>query len=447
MGKKYSLVIHAPRVCDYLGGRRNVYIGVRGGKIETITDSPIGAGEADEAYDAPNGSMVFPGFVDPHGHFRDWDLAHKETYATGSRAAAAHGITTAAAMPNTKPPISNPDALKANAERAGMDSLVDMYFWAGTDECTETDALREMAMNPRVCGEKIFAEQLYDDEVGRRLKAWASVWDGMVRKRAAIHCEDRGMNEGLEARYKQSGEPWAFSLSRPAESEALSIEKAFAARAGITPFVPLHVLHVSSRMGLDAFHKLHTQFDTCETAPHYLMFSMEDMRTDPRLKMKPPLKSYQDRDYLRGRLDYVTCIGTDHAPHAAGEKQGKWETNIPGIPVYDAYSGAVGFLMNGLGMKPMNVARLCSWGPAYVMGLSDRGNLAVGNRADFAVFDPDYEWTLDKEGIRSKCGWSPWEGRKFKGRTIATFREGVCIAREKGGQMLVASKPGDRLEV
>lgn len=438
----YDLVLHGDRVFD---GRRafgKVYIGVKGGKIEKITDSRISAIGTEEAYEVPDGCILFPGFIDPHWHSRDWELAHKETYATGSRAAAAHGITTAGVMPNTKPAISNPHVLEANVEKADADSIIDTYFWVGLDDYRTPDILERMGEHPRVCGSKIFAEQLYQDELEKRIEASKRLGGG---KRTAIHCEDRRVNEAMERVYRNSDKPWAFSLSRPDISEACCIISAlgFAKKYG----VPLHVLHISSRAGLDAYSTGRRATDTCETAFHYLMFTMDDMEKDPRLKMKPPLKGEGDMDALREALSWINCIGTDHAPHLPGEKEGKWDANIPGIPVHDAYSGCIGFLVNGLKLEPKHVAGLCSWNPGRVLGLNDRGVIEEGKRADFAVFSPDYRWSLGDDDIRSKCGWSPWKGEDFKGKTVATFREGVCIAKEDDGEMQVIEKPGQRLEV
>ncbi len=374
-----------------------------------------------------SGCVVAPGLIDVHVHLREPGFEHKETIASGARAAAAGGFTAVVAMPNTDPPIDNPAAVgfvRAAGERAGFARV----YPAGTITVGQAgERISEI-------GELVGAGAVTVTDDGRPV-----VNSGLMRSAleycqtfdlpVSVHAEDlhlsRGgsMNEGVvSTRLGLTGIPNA------AEDTMIARDLLLAELTGGR----LHIQHVSTRRGVEMIRaaKERGVRVTAEATPHHLALTdvaVESYRTDA--KMNPPLRGEADRDAVRegvrdGTLD---VIATDHAPHHYDEKEQAFEDAPFGIVGLETALGVVLSELVHTGMLdlPTLVQRM-SCGPARALGLPG-GTLAPGAPADVTVFDPEQTWKVDPTRFTSLSRNTPFRGRRLRGRALRTIVGGRTV--------------------
>ncbi len=374
-----------------------------------------------------SGCVVAPGLIDVHVHLREPGFEHKETIASGARAAAAGGFTAVVAMPNTDPPIDNPAAVgfvRAAGERAGFARV----YPAGTITVGQAgERISEI-------GELVGAGAVTVTDDGRPV-----VNAGLMRSAleycqtfdlpVSVHAEDlhlsRGgsMNEGVvSTRLGLTGIPNA------AEDTMIARDLLLAELTGGR----LHIQHVSTRRGVEMIRaaKERGVRVTAEATPHHLALTdvaVESYRTDA--KMNPPLRGEADRDAVRegvrdGTLD---VIATDHAPHHYDEKEQAFEDAPFGIVGLETALGVVLSELVHTGMLdlPTLVQRM-SCGPARALGLPG-GTLAPGAPADVTVFDPEQTWKVDPTRFTSLSRNTPFRGRRLRGRALRTIVGGRTV--------------------
>lgn len=374
-----------------------------------------------------SGCVVAPGLIDVHVHLREPGFEHKETIASGARAAAAGGFTAVVAMPNTDPPIDNPAAVgfvRAAGERAGFARV----YPAGTITVAQAgERISEI-------GELVGAGAVTVTDDGRPV-----VNAGLMRSAleycqtfdlpVSVHAEDlhlsRGgsMNEGVvSTRLGLTGIPNA------AEDTMIARDLLLAELTGGR----LHIQHVSTRRGVEMIRaaKERGVRVTAEATPHHLALTdvaVESYRTDA--KMNPPLRGEADRDAVRegvrdGTLD---VIATDHAPHHYDEKEQAFEDAPFGIVGLETALGVVLSELVHTGMLdlPTLVQRM-SCGPARALGLPG-GTLAPGAPADVTVFDPEQTWKVDPTRFTSLSRNTPFRGRRLRGRALRTIVGGRTV--------------------
>lgn len=384
----------------------------------------IGAGlaapEEAEVVEA-GGRVVCPGLVDVHVHLREPGGEHKETIASGSRAAAAGGFTAVVAMPNTDPPIDNPAAVGFVAAAGLRSGSVRVYPTGCITVGQKGEQLTEV-------GELIEAGAVAITDDGRpvvrsdlmRLALeYALTFDLPV----AVHAEDlelsRGgsMNEGLVAtRLGLTGIPNA------AEDVMISRDLILAELTGGR----LHIQHVATRRGVEMIREARSRGVrvTAEATPHH--FALTDEAVDAyrtNAKMNPPLRSTEDRAAVRegvrdGTLD---VIATDHAPHHYDEKEQAFEDAPNGIVGLETSLGLAltELVHTGLIDLPTLVERM-SCAPARALSLPG-GTLRVGSPADVTIFDPAAEWTVDPARFLSRSRNTPFGGWRLRGRQLRTI--------------------------
>src|SRR6185437_8425350 len=363
--------------------------------------------EAAETVDAA-GCVVAPGLVDVHVHLREPGQTYKETIATGTAAAAAGGFTTVVAMPNTIPVNDSVTGLEwmLAPERGSVVKLFAMpAATLGSMGATLTDfaALHKVG----ALGFTDDGKPILEDAIMRE----ALVAAARLGVPISQHAEDTHLTGGCSMNYG----PVAFRLGlrgMTVEAEARIVERdirllqEIEAAEGLRPH--LHVQHISTGRALEAIREAKRQglHVTCEAAPHHFTLTDEAVGDyDTHAKMNPPLRAEADRQaVLAGLVDGTAdCIATDHAPHAAHEKEQEFERAPNGITGLETALGlALRVLHRRQGMTLTRVVELMSANPARVVSLDGRGSLGVGSFADVVVFDPAAEWSFAAKESRSK---------------------------------------------
>lgn len=375
------------------------------------------------------GLTVAPGLVDMHVHLREPGFEAKETVATGCAAAARGGVTTLVAMPNTRPATDCPEIValvRKKAEPTGVNVLPAGAVTVGQkgEQLTDFAALRRAGVSA-----------LTDD--GVPIQNLALLRQAMQTAKELDlplldHCEDRDMvrnyavNEGAVS--AKLGLP-----GRPAIAEELQIMRdvMLAEETG----AHIHICHISTGKGVDIVRQAKARGIrvTCETCPQYFTLTENEvLRQGTMARVNPPLRTQADVDAILAGLQdgTIDAIVTDHAPHTAGEKA----QSLP-----DAPSGMVGLetslalALTGLyhtgRLSLSRVLALMSASPAALLGL-DKGALDAGRDADLVIFDPDEEWTIDREQFVSKGRNTPFHGQTVKGKVKYTISRGKIIYQE-----------------
>ncbi len=421
------LLIRGARVVDPAGGLD--------APLDILTDNgKIARLGADLAADGAQvldaaGLVAAPGLVDLHVHLRQPGFEDKETVATGCAAAAKGGVTTLVAMPNTRPAADCPDIVRLVRDKAAPTGVNVLPAGAVTvgqkgERLTDFAALKAAGV-PALTDDGVPIQNL---ALLRRAMQEAKRLDLPLLD----HCEDRDMvqnyavNEGDVSR--QLGLP-----GRPAIAEELQIMRDVMLAEDTGAHV--HICHISTAKGVDIVRQAKARGVpvTCETCPQYFTLTQEEvLRQGTMARVNPPLRTQADVDGIRaGLLDgTIDAIVTDHAPHTAQEKA---------RPLPDAPSGMVGLetslalALTGLyhtGLLPLaRVLALMSASPAALLGLP-KGTLEVGRDADLVLFDPEEEWTIDKEQFVSKGRNTPFHGRTVRGRIKYTISQGKIIYME-----------------
>ncbi|GBF21381.1 MULTISPECIES: dihydroorotase [Arenibacter] len=382
------------------------------------------------------GKYVIPGAIDDQVHFREPGLTHKGTIATESRAAVAGGITSFMEQPNTNPQTTTIKALEDKFEMARNSAFANYSFLFGgtNDNLEEIKKLDKNACS----GIKLFL----GSSTGNMLVDNEEVIEKIFRNTEMVisaHCEDESTIKANFAKYKaQYGDdiPVKYHpLIRSAEACYLSSSRAIAlAKKTGARF---HVFHLSTGKETELFRNdipLEDKKITAEVCIHHLWFSEEDYDTKGTLiKWNPAVKTAADRDQLWEALldDRIDVIATDHAPHTLEEKNNVYTSAPSGGPlVQHALPAMLEKYHDGKISLEKIVEKMCH-NPAKLFQIKKRGFIREGFYADLVVLDLNDSWTVTKENIAYKCGWSPFEGNSFKSRITHTFVNGH-LAYENG---------------
>jgi dihydroorotase len=408
---------------------------IRDGRIAAVAaPGTFASVDVEETIDAA-ALVVAPGLIDIHVHLREPGQTWKETIATGTRAAAAGGFTTVVAMPNTVPVNDSVASMKwmLAAERGAAIRLMAMpaaTMGSMGETLTDYDALAKAG----AVGFTDDGKPVLEDAVMRA----ALVAAARVGLPISQHAEDTRLTGGCS----MNAGPVAFRLGlrgMTVEAEARIVERDIALlwdvqkREGLRSH--LHVQHVSTSKAVNAIRMAKEQglHVTCEAAPHHFVLTeaaIEGYNT--HAKMNPPLRAERDRlAVIEGLLDgTVDCIATDHAPHAAHEKEVEFERAPNGITGLETALGlALRVLHREHGMPLARVIALMSAAPAGLLGLKDRGTLGVGSVADVVLFSAAAEWRFAARDSLSKSKNTPFDGAAMVGRIHTTLSEGKVMFR------------------
>ncbi|MFC7167075.1 dihydroorotase [Halospeciosus flavus] len=351
-----------------------------------------------------DGMLLLPGMVDVHVHFRQPGDAHKETWSSGSRSAAAGGVTTVVDQPNTDPPTTTGEAFDAKEDLA-RNALVDYGINGGVTEEWDPDSLFERPLF--ALGEVFLADSTGDMGIDTELFETALERAADADVPVTVHAEDADLfDEG--ARERDDADAW--SAYRTAEAEQIAVEDAVAVADGTGAQV--HVAHTSTPEGVDA---AKDGGATCEVTPHHLFLSRDDLDALGTFgRMNPPLRSEERRAALVERLvdGTIDVVATDHAPHTREEKQASiWDapSGVPGVET------ALPLLLaaardDDTALTFERVRDVTAANPADIFGLPQKGRIEEGRDADLVLVDPDETEPIRGERLHSKCSWTPFEG-------------------------------------
>lgn len=393
------------------------------------------------------GKYLLPGIIDDQVHFREPGLTHKAEIFTESRAAVAGGITSFMEMPNTVPNTLTQELLQDKYDIAARNSLANYSFFMGASNDNIEEVMKTNRQN--VCGIKVFmgsstGNMLVDDE--KTLSELFSRAELIV----AAHCEDettvRRNTELFKEKYQGKIPMSAHPLIRSEEACYLSSSRAVAlAKANGTKF---HVLHISTGKETNLFDNsipLKDKLITSEACIHHMWFTDQDYDSKGSLiKWNPAVKTASDRDQVFQAMldDKIDVIATDHAPHTLEEKSGDYLSSPSGGPlVQHALPAMLEHHLNGKISIERMVEKMCH-NLAILFEIKDRGYIREGYYADLVLVDINNPWSVQKDNILSKCGWSPFEGQSFRSRITHTFVSGH-LAYEDG--KFHEGKSGERL--
>ena len=398
--------------------------------VEILLENETPAKACDEAIDA-SGCYLIPGVIDDHVHFRDPGLTHKADIHTESMAAAAGGVTSYMDMPNTNPQTTTLEALEDKFKNAATKSIVNYSFYFGATN-GNADLLPQVDKN-RVCGVKLFMGSSTGNMLVDQQESLKNIFTnaGML---IATHCEDQHIISTNTTLYKEKyGEDPDVKYHPEIRNEdACYQSSALAVQLAKETGARLHIMHISTAKELEllANKSIEEKNITAEACVSHLFFCDEDYETfGTRIKCNPAIKSKADRDALRQALtsNLIDVIGTDHAPHLLSEKQGGALKAVSGMPTLQFSLNSVMELVHeGLISMEQLVQKMCH-APATLYQIEKRGFIRPGYKADLAIINPNIEWTVNKECILSKCGWSPMEGQTFHSKVEKTFVNGQMV--------------------
>ena len=389
----------------------------------------------DEVIDA-SGCFVLPGIIDDHVHFREPGLTEKADIDTESRAAAAGGVTTYFDMPNTVPQTTTIDALEAKQALAREKSHVNYAFFFGATN-DNTDLFAQLDPH-RVPGIKLFMGSSTGNMLVDRREALERIFSTSQLPIMA-HCEDTAIiNHNMaEAKQKYGDDPKVTHHPEIRSEEACYESTRLAVELAKQHGARLHVAHLTTAKELELFNSQLTidnlQLITAEATVSHLYFCDRDYNAlGTRIKCNPAIKTQRDRDALREALNdgRITVIGTDHAPHLLTQKEGGCAKAASGMPMIQFSLVTMLELVDQGVLTIERLVELMCHNPARLFEVRQRGFLREGYQADIVLVRPNAGWTVTKDVIQSRCGWSPMENHMYLWRVERTICNGHTVYQQ-----------------
>jgi dihydroorotase len=374
--------------------------------------------------------LLTPGLIDPHVHLREPGQEHKENLATGSAAAVAGGFTTICCMPNTSPALDSPELVGFIEHQARKTAVCRVFTVAAATRGRRGEELTEMGLMARA-GAVGFSDDgdciASAGVMGRVLGAVRATGRAFMQ-----HCQEPTLTRGASMHTGEVATRLGLG-GWPRVAEEVIIQRDVMLNRAIG--CRYHVQHISSGGSVEIVRRARAEGQpvTAEAAPHHLLLTHEACDGyNTAGKMNPPLREQRDIDAIRAGVadGTITVLATDHAPHTADEKRSAFEEAPFGIvgletalPLYAEALVDPGHIdwPRLIGLMTIEPARLC--------GLDDQGlgALKVGGPADMTLIDPDRAWTVRAAEFRSRCSNTPFDGRRVRGRAVATIVGGRIV--------------------
>ena len=349
--------------------------------------------------------LVMPGIIDVHTHMREPGVTYKEDFSTGSRACVKAGVTTFYDMPNTVPTTTTEENLLEKKKLASEKSIVNFGIHFGGSKNDNVEEIKKVLKNEEVNTVKIFmnvstGEMLIEDD-----EILAKVFENS--KLVLVHAENEMIDKAIELNKNYGSGLYVCHI--PSAEEMKKV--------------------INAKKNSDVNTKEHPVY--AEVTPHHLFLNTEIRESTERnkmlLRMKPELREKSDNEFLweainRGEVD---TIGTDHAPHLISEKLEKITFGMPGVET------SLALMINAYNEGKISlemIQKLMCENPAKIMKIEKRGKLQEGYFADVIVVDTKKEWIVGiDDTIESKCGWTPYENWRLKGKNIMTIVNGEIV--------------------
>ncbi len=399
--------------------------GLDGPATVTVEDGIVVAIEPRAS--APDGLVLAPAFIDPHVHLRTPGREDEETIATGTAAAAAGGYCAIVAMPNTEPVVDCASVLASLVTRAQDEACIPTGFMAAISKGLRGEELTEMAELAEVGAVAFTDDGRPVASAGLMQRAFR--YSALAGRPLALHCEDPTLSR--DGQMHEGAVSAELGLAGwPGVAESVMVERDL--QLARDEERPVHLMHLSTRASAEALARARAAgvVATGEVTPHHLCATDERVRTlDANAKMNPPLGA---DDHRRALVDAVrdgviTCIATDHAPHAAQEKDVPFEEAPFGVTGLETSFAALNTFLVRTGELPLEVvlARL-STGPADAFGFQTP-RIAVGEPANLVLLDLDARWTVGEHGFRSRSANSWLLGETLVGSVVKTIAGGQVV--------------------
>lgn len=402
---------------------------VNGEQIEEIYEGKAPRGIYDQVIDA-SGCFILPGVIDDHVHFREPGLTRKADIESESRAAAFGGVTSYFEMPNTNPQTTTLGALEDKFALGAQKSHVNYSFFFGATN-DNVDSFDRLDVH-RIPGIKLFMGSSTGNMLVDKYESLQQIFVKAKKLGLPVmtHCEDTDIiNRNMAAYQKKYGEdpdvkfhPEIRSAEACYESSSLAVKLAKESGAH------LHIAHVTTARELEFFGK--DENITGEAVIAHLYFSDEDYADKKAfIKCNPAIKTVKDRQALREALadGRISVVGTDHAPHEWKDKQGGCAKAASGMPMVQFSLVSMLELVDEGVLSIERMVEVMSHCPAKLFHVDKRGFLRPGYQADIVIVRPHTAWTVQKEIIQSKCGWSPMEGHEYQWQVEQTICNGHLI--------------------
>lgn len=358
------------------------------------------------------GMIAAPGFIDMHVHLRDPGFTHKEDINSGCKAAAAGGVTTVLAMPNTNPCTDSPEVVtyireKAESADAHVLPVSAISKGLGSDNLVDFEAM----LNAGAIAFSDDGKPVCTSEKMMQAMCKVKELDGIILD----HCEDMSL------------------LNYPYPNAAEDVGTARDIAIAVSTGVRMHICHVSTAFSVELVRAAKKLCDniTAETCPHYFSFTRDDAGDDPDFKINPPIRNEEDvKAIIEAIADgTIDVISTDHAPHTAEEKADIKTAPCGGIGMETALSASVTNLVEASHITYYKLIETMSTAPAKILRIDNA--IKVGNVADLVIFDPDEVYTVDINKFHGKSTNSPFKNRQLKGKVKYTFCSGKQVYKDE----------------
>lgn len=409
-------------VNGYLEGNSLCNILIDDDRISYIgTDTP----PYEQLIDLEN-KLILPGLIDPHTHIRDMELSAKEDWVTGSRAAAAGGVTTIFDMPNTRPATFDAKSLEIKRE-AAQKSIVNFGFNFGVTGKNLSEI--EKAWN--IPALKMFMAESSSGYVIDTKKMIKEIFRlaEKIKKPVIVHSELQSCVQENTKKYQSVIGNHNKIRNRECAVKATEILLDVAGETNAT----LYLAHVSTGdeiMLIRQAKKSGLKNVYCEITPHHLLINESVLKKAGNFgKVNPPLRTADDNDALyEGLLDgTVDSIGSDHAPHTIAEKEQKYRFAPSGFPGLETTLPLLFTEVAGGRLPMAKLIELTSHRPAFIFQIKERGEIRVGAYADLAILDPEITEFIDARNFYSKAHYSPYQGYEVQGKVFMTIVNGKIV--------------------